>query len=184
MLTLLLAACNESRRGNDSNLNEGRNEAAAEANTGKFSGETQRDAEFVYNVVESNYAEIKLAELGHQRARDPGLKQIAQTILVHHKTSLNDLKTLAQARAISVPVQEAQQARRDLERMADEPDEDFDLVWCERMLDIHNRNIDKFEKRLRHTTDPELERFINTTLAVLREHLSSLKRWQDGQKKA
>jgi hypothetical protein len=67
----MLASCNESNRGNDSNFSEDRDEAAAESNSDKFAGKKQRDAGFVYDVVQSNYGEIKLAELGHQSLKIP-----------------------------------------------------------------------------------------------------------------
>ena len=171
---LVVSACNESRRGNDSNLNETRNEAAAESNTDKFEGNTKRDAEFVYEVVESNYGEIKLAELANQRSRNSEVKQIAQTLLNDHTASLNELKTLAQSKAISIPVEERAPARRKLNNLADKSGEEFDKSWCKEMMDLHDQTIEKFEKRLEDTDDAELKAYITKSLPVLRKHHDSL----------
>ena len=140
----ILSGCNQANRGNDSNLGEDRDEAAAESNTDKFAGKRERDAEFVYEIVESNYGEIKLAELGHQKSRNAEVKKIAQTFLTDHSTSLNELKTLAQAKAISVPVEEREQSKQMLEDLGAEGDADFDQAWCEEMIDMHDESIDKF----------------------------------------
>src|SRR5687768_9502021 len=170
-----IISCNESGRGNDSNLNEERNEAAAESNTDKFAGKTQKDADFVYEVVASNYGEIKLAELANQRSRTPEVKKIAQALQTDHTASLNELKTLAQAKAISVPVQEQDASKRKMENIAEESGEEFDEQWCKEMMHMHDQNIDRFEKRLDDTEDPELKAFIAKTLPVLREHHESLR---------
>jgi putative membrane protein len=173
-VSLVFSSCNESRRGNDSNLNETRNEAAAEANTDKFEGKTKRDAEFVYEVVSTNYGEIKMAELANQKSRSEELKRIATRLTTDHTTALNELKTLAQAKAISVPVGETDGARRKLENLAEET-EDFDEEWCKEMLNLHEKSIEKFEDRVENTEDAELKAFITKTLPVLKEHYQHLK---------
>jgi putative membrane protein len=180
---LVFSSCNESRRGNDSNLNETRNEAAAEANTDKFEGKTKRDAEFVYEAVGRNYGEIKMAELANQKSRSDEVKRIAQELITDHTTSLNELKTLAQAKAISVPVEETDAARRKLENMAEESEKDFDEEWSDEMLKLHERSIDMFEDRLKGTEDAALKAFINKTLPVLKEHYQHLKALNERLKK-
>lgn len=171
---LALAACNESRRGNDSDLNEPRNEAAAEANRDKFAAQTQRDAEFTYEVVASNYGEIKLAELANQRSRNNEVKNLAQTLLADHTTALNELKTIAQAKAISIPVEERETAERKISDLADKSGQEFDKEWTGEMLAMHKESIDKLENRLESTEDTELKAYISKTLPVLRKHRAEL----------
>lgn len=180
---LLVAGCNESRRGNDSNLNEDRNEAAAESNTDKFAGKARGDADFVYETVAENYGEIKLAELAVQRSRTSEVKDVAQSLLNEHTTSLNDLKRLAQAKAISVPVEEKESSKRKLENIAEESGGDFDRAWVKEMIDAHENSIDKFEDREDDTEDAEVKAYIEKTLPVLREHLEGLKACKESLEK-
>jgi putative membrane protein len=174
--SLTLGSCNQSRTGNDSNLNEERNEAAAESNTHKFKGKKQRDADFVYEVVGSSYGEIKLAELANQRSRTAEVKQIAQDLIIAHTGSLNELKTLAQEKAISIPVEEPDASKRKLEDMAKEQGSDFDKEWVEEMIDLHEKDVEKFEDRLENTDDAELKALIGKTLSVLKKQHESLRR--------
>ena len=182
-IVLLLSACNESRRGNDSNVNETRNEAAAESNTDKFEGKTQRDAEFVYEVIESNYEKIKLAELANQRSRNSEVKQIAQTLLNDLPASLNELKTLAQSKAISIPVKERPSTERKLDNLADKSGYEFNKRWCDEMMDLHEETVEKFEKRLEDTNDADLKAYISKTLPVLRKHHESLEACEERLRK-
>lgn len=171
---LALTACNESRRGNDSNLNESRNEAAAESNQDKFAGQTQKDAEFTYEAVASSYGEIKLAELANQRSRNNEVKNLAKMLLTDHTAALNELKTIAQAKAISIPVEERETAEKKIDNLADKSGEEFDKKWTGEMLDMHKETINKFENRLDATEDAELKAYISKTLPVLKKHRDEL----------
>jgi len=179
---LFIFSCNELRRGGNSNLNETENEAAAEANADKFEGNKKQDAKFVYDAIATHYGEIKLAELANQKSRTPGVKEIAQKMQTDHTATLNKLKTLAQAKAISVPVEEPEAAKRKLEDLAGESAEDFDEEWCSEMMDQHDDSIDEFEKRLEVTEDAELKEFINETLPVLKRHHESLRAYDEREK--
>jgi putative membrane protein len=176
-LFLALNACNDSRKEADSN------DVAEEANDRKFKDDqSKQDAEFVEEVVASNYAEIKLAELGKQRSRNSTVKEMAQMLLTDHSNSLNELKTLAQTKGISVPVEENDNAKRKIENFTGESGKDFDKNWCSEMIDQHEENIGKFEKRLDKTEDPELKTWIGKTLSVLRIHRDKLKACKDSIK--
>ena len=180
---LVFSSCNESRRGNDSNVNEPRNEAAVEGNRDKFEGKAKHDAEFVYEVAAETYAEIMLAELANQKSRSAEARQIAQTLITDHTQSLNELKTLAQAKAIGVPVEATEAAERKVENMAEESDKNFDKEWSAEMLELHERHIERFENRLEDTEDPELKDFISKTLPVFEEHYEHLKAFNERLKR-
>lgn len=180
--SLALVSCNESGRENDSQLNEDRNQAAAESNTNKFAGKKQKDADFVYEFVASSYGKIKLAEVASQKSRTPEVKEIAEQLLTDHTSALNALKTLAQGQAISVPVEESEASKRKLENMAEESGREFDREWCEEMMNLHERDIDRFENRLDDTENKELRTFIIETLTLLKKHHRSLRACQEALK--
>lgn len=173
--SLTFASCNEARRGNDADFRNDRDEAADAADAEKLTREKQRDADFVFETVADEYGEIKLAELAIQRSRNPEIKTIAEKLEKDHSESLNELKTVAQAKAISVPVEESDDSKRTLERFADESGNEFDKKWCSHMQDMHDRSIDKFQKRLEGTQDPELKKYVQKTLPVLKEHDAALR---------
>ncbi len=167
---LAMYSCNDARKEQDSN------EIAEEANDEKFEdNQAEKDAHFVEEVVASNYAEIKLAELANQRSRNTEVKEIAKMLQTDHSGALNELKTLAQTKSISVPVEETDEAKRKMDNFTTESGEDFDKKWCKEMIDKHEDTIDKFEKRLENTEDAELKAWISKTLPTLRTHHGRLK---------
>jgi len=178
VIALALTACNESQRGNDSHVNDALNEAAAEANTDRSQGETQRDSEFTYEGVSSYYGDIKLAELANQRSRNAEAKELAQTIVMDHTSFLNELKKIAQAKAISIPVEEDNDLEKKIEKLASNSVKEFDQEWTNEMLSRHEDAIGKFQERFEATGDTTLKRYIEKTLPVLKKHeelLESLK---------
>jgi putative membrane protein len=185
LLTLVslvsMLACNEAKRdANDGGDNEDSKEVAEDANDEKFEdADDEKDADFVANTVAANYGEIKFAQLANQNSSNAEVKQVANMLITEHTKSLGELKTLAQTKAITVPVEEDDEARRKTERFSDEAGKDFDKKWCREMIDRHEETINKFEKRLDKTEDAELKAWINQTLPHLRMHLDKLNACHD-----
>lgn len=175
---VLMLAC-DTRRESDSdsaNDNEDSKEVAEEANDEKFDDKSmENDADFVANTVAANYGEIKFAGLATQRSANPEVKKAAAMLVEDHTKALNELKTLAQSKSITVPVEEDDEARRKTERFSDEAGKDFDKKWCNEMIDRHDESIRKFENRMEKTQDADLKAWISKTLPVLRNHRDHLK---------
>lgn len=160
--------------------NEDSKEVAEEANDEKFEDkDMEKDADFVANTVASNYGEIKFAQLATQNSSNPEVKKIAGMLVTDHTKTLNELKAFASTKAISVPVEEDDEARRKTERFSDEAGKDFDKKWCREMVDRHDETINKFEKRLEKTEDADLKAWINQTLPVLKSHREALQACHD-----
>jgi putative membrane protein len=175
------ASCNEARREQEQDSNE----VAEEANDDKFEdNDMEKDADFVAEAVASNYAEIKMAKLAQQRSSNAEVKEIARMLEADHTKVLNELKTLAQTKAITVPVEEKDEAKRKLENLTEEDAEDFDKKWLEQMEDAHEKSIDKFEKRADKGEDADIKAFAGKTLPHLRMHKEKIDACQDRVKEA
>lgn len=176
-------ACNEAKRGNDSDAAYDRDdskEQADEANDEKFAdNKMENDADFVSDAVASSYGEIKFAQLATQRSSNPEVKQIANKLITDHTKSLSELKAFAQSKSISIPNEEDAEVKRKTERFADEAGKDFDKRWCKEMIDRHEESVNKFEKRAEKTENAELKALINKTLPTLRSHHDQLEACHD-----
>ena len=102
------------------------------------------------------------------------MKKLSEMIQEDRTSFLNQLKVLAQAKAISVPVEETEESRRKMEELAEESADDFDKAWRKEMIDLYDKNIRKFEKRLEDTADEELKALLNETLPVMKKRRASL----------
>lgn len=178
-----LLACNEAKRGNDSDAaydNKDSKEQADEANDEKFEDNNmENDADFVSKTVAANYGEIKFAQLATQNSSNPEVKKMAAMLVTDHTKTLNELKAFASSKAISVPVEEDDDARKKAERFSDEAGKDFDKKWCKEMIDRHEESINNFEKRIDKTEDADLKAWLNKTLPALKSHRDQLQAIHD-----
>jgi putative membrane protein len=172
---VFMLSCDARRESDSDGDSEDSKEVAEEANDKKFEdNDLEKDADFVANTVAANYGEIRFSGLATQRSANPEVKKMADMLIQDHTKTLNELKTLAQAKAITIPVEEDDEAKRKTERFSDEAGKDFDRKWCKEMIDRHDESIRKFEGRMEKTEDADLKAWISKTLPVLRSHREHL----------
>lgn len=180
-LVAVFASCNETRREQEQDSNE----VAEEANDEKFEdNDMEKDADFVAEAVASNLAEIQMAKLASQRSTNPEVKQLAKMLEADHTKVLAELKTLAQQKAITIPVEPKDEAKRKMENLREEGPDDFDKKWLETMEDAHEKSINKFERRADNGEDADIKSFASKTLPHLRMHKEKIDQCQDKVKDA
>jgi putative membrane protein len=151
-----------------------KNEAENSNDSALSSKEAEKNAQFVVDVVGSNYGEVKLAKLAQQKASNSELKDVAKMLEVDHNAVLNDLKQLASTKGITVPTEESGDAKDKLKELTDEKTSEFDKEWCETLMDTHKASITKFENAANDLSDPDIRNFVNTVLPKLRIHHDKL----------
>lgn len=170
------ASCNETRREQDQDSNE----VAEEQNDEKFEdNDMEKDADFVAEAVASNMAEIQMAKLAQQRSSNPEVKKIAKMLEDDHSKVLAELKTIAQAKSITVPVEPKDEAMRKMENLREEEADDFDKKWLEEMEDAHDKSINKFERRADNGEDAEIKAFAGKHLPHLKMHKEKIEQCQE-----
>jgi putative membrane protein len=177
---LVVASCTPKEKSADSN------EVAEEANEEKFDDKKdEKDAEFVAEVVASNYAEIELAKLASTRSDNAQVKEVAKMLENDHSKLLTELQAFAGTKAITVPTEPEDDAKKKIEDLTKEEDiKDFNKEWCKEMADKHEKTIEKFEDRAEKTADADLKIWINQTLPHLRTHLDKVKACEESLKDA
>lgn len=147
-----------------------KNEAESTNDSALASKAAEKNAQFVVDVIASNYGEVKLAKLGQQKASNSELKDVARMLETDHNAVLNDLKQLASTKGITVPTEESGDAKDKLKELTDEKSSEFDKEWCETLMDNHKTSISKFENAATDLSDPDIKNFVNTVLPKLRTH--------------
>jgi putative membrane protein len=174
----LLTACQDETKPEESK------EVAEELNDSKFKTDSsEHKAEFVVDAVSGNYAEIKLAQLAIQKTTDKDLKDIAQSLEADHTTALNELKTLAESKKISVPTEESDKAKEQIKDLSDDKPADFNKAWVKALMDKHQQTISNYEKALTDLKDEDVKAWINKVLPIIRTHHDKLMAYNSRVKK-
>lgn len=175
-----LAWCCGPKNSADSNV------TAEKANEEKFDDrKTEKDAEFVADVVAANYAEIAMASLATQKSNNAEVKEVAQMLERDHNKLLGQLQDFASSKAITIPIEAKEDAKKTLEDLTKEEDvKDFNKAWCKEMVNKHEKTIKNFESQADKTEDPDLKAWIDQTLPELRTHLEKVKACEESIKAA
>lgn len=159
-------------------------EVAEDKNEAKFKTDSSEDkAEFFVEAVSGNYGEIKLAQLAQQRSSDKQIKEIAKTLEADHTAALEELKTLASSKAISIPTEEPDKTKDLIKDLSDDKPADFDKAWVKAMMDKHEKTINSYEKELNDSKDEALKAWITKVLPIIRTHHDKLMAYNSQIKK-
>ncbi|MBA4056260.1 MAG: hypothetical protein C0490_16210 [Marivirga sp.] len=173
LLIAFISACQPKKQEDSADV-------AKEANDSTFADrDDEKDADFVVNTVAANYAEIKLAQLALNKSDDAKVKELATKLEADHTKILNELKEYANKRGIAVPMEETNEATKDITDLSEKDAKDFDEKWCEVLEDKHEKTINKFESRIDKTEDVELKNWISATLPDLKSHLEMIKQHEE-----
>lgn len=170
---LVLASCDGEANGSEENSDTTattKNEAEDKNDSSLATKAAEKEAQFIVDVVASNYGEVKLARLAKQKASSTELKGVAKTLEQDHEAVLTDLKTLAGKKGITVPTEESGEAKDKLKELTEVKLSEFDKEWCETLMDTHQTSINKFENAANDINDPDIKNFVNTVLPKLRTH--------------
>ena len=146
-------------------------EIAETSNEAKFSNTMENDAEFLVSAAELNYEEIELGKLAQINGSMPEVKELGKMMEVEHTKALNDLKTLAAKKEITIPATITDKGKSAYDKLKVKSGTDFDKEYCNMMVKGHKDAISKFEKGNSDSKDADIKAWAETTLISLRAHL-------------
>jgi putative membrane protein len=132
-------------------------------------------AEFVADIVQSSYAEIKLAELAASRSTNKNVQDLAASLVDDYSRAVSTFQTFARGNEIATPVDEGEASKKNVNKLSSENDNDFDRKWCKELNSENKKAIRKLEMALGKSDDEELKRIINASLIQRRENADKLK---------
>lgn len=183
--SLLILSCknnNERKNNNDSSTSE--KQVIKEENKEKFGSKTEeRNAQFVSDAISDSYHEIRLADVALNKSMNSEIKKIAQHLKDDHNGVINDFKKIADTKVISVPTGPDKDAENDATTFSNKKMSDFDMDWLEKVKDMHEKAIKKFEEANKDLTDSDIKALASSSLSKLREHLNMVMQLQNKMKR-
>jgi putative membrane protein len=143
---------------------------------GKAYVPSEKDLLFVKTAGQAGLGEMKVAELGVQRAADHSVKEFASLLVKDHGSVNQELKALADLKGIPFLVTVAPETLDTIKAMEKKSGKDFDKAFVEEMKKRHDKDIKIYEAAEKEIADPEIKAFIDKTLPVLRTHAEMLKK--------
>ena len=132
-------------------------------------------ATFVQDAANISMTEIQLGKVAQEKGQSEGVKSFGDRMVRDH-TKINDqLKPVAQELNLQMP--EAVNAKHQalIDKLSKLSGAEFDKAYANAMVSGHKGAIKEFENAQAKATQPQLKKFIDDTLPILREHLELAK---------
>ena len=162
----------------DENKQEDSKEVAEEENEAKYddvNDDKEEDSDYLIFAAEVDMKEIELGKLAQQKSTNPDVQALGKMMVDQHTKSLADLKAAATKKNISIPetlTDKGQEAYKDLN---EKTGHDFDKAYTDKMVDGHEKTIEKMEKASEKASDADIRMWAANMLPTLRTHLEHAK---------
>lgn len=138
----------------------------------------KQDENFVKDVIHANTKEMHLLKLAAQKGTSKEVRDAAKKMQPDHDKMGEAFRNYAGAKGITI---EADSSDMKDGMDDDKAGTDWDKNWVDRMVDDHQKLVNKFEEN--SVNDVELRKIITESLPALRSHLDASKAMQDKMKK-
>ncbi len=147
-------------------------DVAEEQNKVKFEDDrdARNDADFIVTAAENHLLEIRLGQLAQERSSNAEVQKLGQALVTEHTAALNNLKSLADSKRISIPETLTERAQKKLSNMSDASAREFDGDFCEMVADLHSDAMRKYQKASENTNDTDIQLWAADQLNMLRKH--------------
>lgn len=133
------------------------------------------ETKFIKQTGEHGMAEVKIAELGSQKAERADVKEFATMLVNDHTKANSELAALAKTKGVELSQMIAPKAADTFKDLEKESGQGFDKAFLAQMEKSHKDTISSFEDAEKDAKDGELKAWISKTLPTLKAHLDKVK---------
>jgi putative membrane protein len=158
-------------------------EVAEETNEKKFeSNNAEKDAQFLVDATSSSYNEVRIAEVALAKSANAGVKKLAEQLKTDHSALITQLNGVAAAKNVTVATAATNEANEAAKKLTETKAEKFDKDWLEKVEDMHEKSVKKYEDASNNASDSTIRNWASTTLVKIRSHLDMVKKMRDAMK--
>ena len=152
-------------------------EVAEEQNEEKFDDNEAKedDSEYLVAAAEVNMMEIELGKLAQQKASHADVKAYGKMMEDEHTKASETTKELATSMNVSLPMAQTEKGKEAYDDLNDETGMDFDKKYIDKMVEGHEKTIDKMEDAAEEANSEEVRMWAANMLPSLRTHLEKAK---------
>ena len=129
------------------------------------------DVRVMVGLVAMDQEELMLSQLALQRSTNTDVTELARMMETAHTKTLAELAKLAEGQQLSIPTtlnETAEGSKTELNKLSGK---EFDLKYCEMMVEGHGRAIALMEGAAENATGSDLRGWAIRTVPELRKHL-------------
>ena len=163
-LTLFGTSCSNNQKAEVESIADEHGEVQVDSNTSK-------DAQFLAKAAEINLEEIQLGKMAQQSSTRTDVKELGEMMEKEHTDCLKGLTILANKKSVIIPTTLSNSAQDACKILNGKSGADFDVAYCEMMVNGHRDAIAMFEKVSTQSTDADVKGWAGAILPDLHKHL-------------
>jgi putative membrane protein len=129
------------------------------------------ERKFVEEAAKGGMSEVELGQFAQEHASNPQVKQFAQKMVQDHSKANEELRSLAQAKGVTVPSGPKHTENHEMSKLAKLQGDAFDREYMDHMVKDHEKDVKEFQKEADKAKDADVKNFAANTLPTLQEHL-------------
>ncbi len=150
--------------------------AAFAATKGESSSESKANISFMKKAANANMTEIQLGKIAQENGQKADVKSFGERMVKDHGNASDQLKTVAEKLNVRLPKKVNAKHQALVDKLSKLKGANFDKAYANAMVEDHRKVIKQFEKAQGEVTQPDLKKFIDDTIPVLKTHLELAKK--------
>ncbi|OYW77768.1 MAG: hypothetical protein B7Z37_02450 [Verrucomicrobia bacterium 12-59-8] len=130
------------------------------------------DVKFVKTESAAGSAELKLAELGVQKAERADVKAFAEMLVTDHTQANKELNALAVEKGVDVSAVIDPKHAAEFQKLEKAGKADFDKEFLADMISDHKKCVSKFEAAAKDAKNSDVKMWADKMLPSLKAHLA------------
>lgn len=133
------------------------------------------DVKFVKTEAAAGKSELKLAELGVQKAERPDIKSFAEMLVTDHTQAHKELNALAVEKGVDVSAVIDPKHAEEFQKLEKASKADFDKEFLADMISDHKKCVSNFETAAKEAKNSDVKMWAEKMLPTLKAHLAKAK---------
>jgi putative membrane protein len=133
------------------------------------------DVKFVKTEAAAGSAELKIAELGVQKAERADVKAFAEMLVTDHTHANKELNALATEKGVEVSAVIDPKHAGEFQKLEKAAKADFDKEFLAEMISGHKKCVSNFEEAAKDAKNADVKAWAEKTLPTLKAHLAKAK---------
>jgi predicted outer membrane protein len=132
------------------------------------------DEKILKDMAMANMAEVEGGKLAQSKSQSTEVKAFAQQMIDDHTANLNEVKTLAQARGVTLPTEPDAKHKAMAAKLEKMSGDAFDKAYMKQAgVQDHKTVHAKLKAASKKAKDPEVKALVDKTEPVVAQHLKS-----------
>jgi putative membrane protein len=143
----------------------------------------EKISRFMTEAADARMMDIEEGKLAMQNGTNDLIKNYGQRMVTDNTKLLQELRTLAASKNITLPQQLSNEKADELENLGEKEGKEFDQKFIKMMRADHKRDADRFESAAEECKDQDVKSFASKNLAVVESHLTMLEQVNDSNER-